>query len=195
LFDQAQQQWQEKFTGIKQMKGKENPYKLHAELSETMMSNVLIVRDNARLAATVEKIEEYDERWKDVECVDTSDWTNPVPSFVNQLYNMIQLSKVIAKGALLRDEFRGAHYKPEFEIKQPSDFKPESFLEYTKLKAEGGLKQDSFKPDHLEYMRLYGESNEKWLKSSIATFNGKGPDISYEPVDTSLIQPRPRKYD
>jgi len=195
LFDQAQQQWQEKFTGIKQMKGKENPYKLHAELSETMMSNVLIVRDNARLAATVEKIEEYDERWKDVECVDTSDWTNPVPSFVNQLYNMIQLSKVIAKGALLRDEFRGAHYKPEFEIKQPSDFKPESFLEYTKLKAEGGLKQDSFKPDHLEYMRLYGESNEKWLKSSIATFNGKGPDISYEAVDTSLLQPRPRKYD
>ncbi|MGA0375126.1 MAG: succinate dehydrogenase flavoprotein subunit [bacterium] len=195
LFDQAQQQWQEKFTGIKQMKGKENPYKLHAELSETMMSNVLIVRDNARLAATVEKIEEYDERWKDVECVDTSDWTNPVPSFVNQLYNMIQLSKVIAKGALLRDEFRGAHYNRQFEIKQPSDFKPESFLEYTKLKAEGGLKQDSFKPDHLEYMRLYGESNEKWLKSSIATFNGKGPDISYEAVDTSLIQPRPRKYD
>ncbi|MEC8595634.1 MAG: succinate dehydrogenase flavoprotein subunit, partial [SAR324 cluster bacterium] len=183
LFEQAQLQWQEKFTGIKQMKGKENPYKLHAELSETMMSNVLIVRDNARLAATVEKIDEYDERWKDVECVDTSDWTNPVPSFVNQLYNMIQLSKVIAKGALLRDEFRGAHYKPEFEINQPSDFKPESFLEYTKLKADGGLKQDSFKPDHLEYMRLYEESNEKWLKSSIATFNGKGPDISYEAVD------------
>ena len=195
LFDQAQQQWQEKFNNIRQMKGTENPYKLHAELSETMMSNVLIVRDNARLAATVAKIDEYDERWKDVECVDTSDWTNPVPSFVNQLYNMIQLSKVIAKGALLRDEFRGAHYKPEFEINQPSDFKPESFLEYTKLKAEGGLKEDSFKPDHLKYMRLYEESNEKWLKSSIATFNGKGPDINYEAVDTSLIQPRPRKYD
>ncbi|MBT7202078.1 MAG: succinate dehydrogenase flavoprotein subunit [Deltaproteobacteria bacterium] len=195
LFDQAQQQWQGKFSSIKQMKGKENPYKLHAELSETMMSNVLIVRDNARLAATVEKIDEYDERWKDVECLDTSDWTNPVPSFINQLYNMIQLSKVIAKGALLRDEFRGAHYKPEFEINQPSDFKPESFLEYTKLKAERGLKQDSFKPDHLEYMRLYEETNEKWLKSSIATFNGKGPDISYEAIDTSLIQPRPRKYD
>ena len=195
LFDQAQQQWQGKFSSIKQMKGKENPYKLHAELSETMMSNVLIVRDNARLAATVEKIDEYDERWKDVECLDTSDWTNPVPSFINQLYNMIQHSKVIAKGALLRDEFRGAHYKPEFEINQPSDFKPESFLEYTKLKAERGLKQDSFKPDHLEYMRLYEETNEKWLKSSIATFNGKGPDISYEAIDTSLIQPRPRKYD
>ena len=195
LFDQAQQQWQEKFNSIKQMNGTENPYKLHAELSETMMSNVLIVRDNARLAATVAKIDEYDERWKEVECVDTSDWTNPVPSFVNQLYNMIQLSKVIAKGALLRDEFRGAHYKPEFEINQPSDFKPESFLEYTKLKAEGGLKEDSFKPDHLKYMRLYEESNEKWLKSSIATFNGKGPDINYEAVDTSLIQPRPRKYD
>ena len=195
LFDRAQQQWQEKFNNIRKMKGTENPYKLHAELSETMMSNVLIVRDNARLAATVGKIDEYDERWKDVECVDTSDWTNPVPSFVNQLYNMIQLSKVIAKGALLRDEFRGAHYKPEFEINQPSDFKPENFLEYTKLKAEGGLKEDSFKPDHLKYMRLYEESNEKWLKSSIATFNGKGPDINYEAVDTSLIQPRPRKYD
>ena len=56
LFDQAQQQWREKFTGIKQMKGKENPYKLHAELSETMMSNVLIVRDNRDLLQQLRKL-------------------------------------------------------------------------------------------------------------------------------------------
>ena len=46
----------------------------------------------------------------------------------------------------------------------------------------------------------FGENNEKWLKTTIAEYkNGTsgsegGPEISYEDVDTSLISPRPRKY-
>ncbi|MBX6378339.1 MAG: succinate dehydrogenase flavoprotein subunit, partial [Clostridia bacterium] len=34
----------------------------------------------------------------------------------------------------------------------------------------------------------------QWLKTTIAEFTPDGPRLSYEPVDTSLIPPRPRKY-
>ena len=195
LFTEATKQWQEKYAEIKKMSGNENPYALHREMAEEMISNVLIVRENSKLQATLEKIDEFEERWKNVNCVDTTDWSNPVPSFINQLWNMIQLSKIITKGALLRDEFRGSHYKPEFDLNQPSDFRPESYLEYEKQKAAGKVNEEGFNPEHLTYMKRFAENNVKWLKSTIATYQNGGPDISYEAVDTSLIAPRPRKYD
>jgi succinate dehydrogenase / fumarate reductase flavoprotein subunit len=195
LFTEATKQWQEKYAEIKKMSGNENPYALHREMAEEMISNVLIVRENSKLQATLEKIDEFEERWKNVNCVDTTDWSNPVPSFINQLWNMIQLSKIITKGALLRDEFRGSHYKPEFDLNQPSDFRPESYLEYEKQKAAGKVNEEGFASEHLAYMKRFAENNVKWLKSTIATYQNGGPDISYEAVDTSLIAPRPRKYD
>ena len=195
LFTEATKQWQEKYAEIKKMSGNENPYALHREMAEEMISNVLIVRENSKLKATLEKIDEFEERWKSVNCVDTTDWSNPVPSFINQLWNMIQLSKIITKGALLRDEFRGSHYKPEFDLNQPSDFRPETYLEYEKQKVAGKVNEEGFNPEHLTYMKRFSENNNKWLKSTIANFKNGGPEITYEDVDKSLIAPRPRKYD
>ena len=187
--------WQESYSNIKSMNGNENPYALHREMAEEMISNVLIVRENEKLKSTLDKINEFESRWKNVKCVDTNDWSNPVPSFINQLWNMIQLSKIITKGALLRDEFRGSHYKPEFDLNQPSDFRPETYLEFEKQKETGNIQEDAFAPEHLAYMKNFSENNIKWLKTTIATYQNGGPDISYEAVDTSLIAPRPRKYD
>ena len=200
VFDDASRQWQERFSDINKMNGSENPYSLHRELAEQMITNVLIVRQNSKLEATLDKINEFESRWKNITCLDTTDWSNPVPSFINQLWNMIQLSKVITKGALMRDEFRGSHYKPEFDLKQPDDFQPETYLEFEKQKADGNLNESDFDQQHLAYMKRFAENNEKWLKTTIAEYkNGTsgsegGPEISYEDVDTSLISPRPRKY-
>lgn len=36
--------------------------------------------------------------------------------------------------------------------------------------------------------------DEHWLKTTKAAFTSDGPVLSYEPVDTSLIKPRPRRY-
>jgi len=195
LFTEATKQWQEKYAEIKKMSGNENPYALHREMAEEMISNVLIVRENSKLQATLEKIDEFEERWKNVNCVDTTDWSNPVPSFINQLRNMIQLSKIITKGALMRDEFRGSHYKPEFDLNQPDDFHPDTYLVFEKQKATGKVNEEDFAPEHLAYMKRFAENNKKWLKSTIAIFKNGGPEITYEDVDESLIAPRPRKYD
>ncbi|MBL4825406.1 MAG: succinate dehydrogenase flavoprotein subunit [SAR324 cluster bacterium] len=195
VYSASVKKWQESYANIKSMNGKENPYALHREMAEEMISNVLIVRENSKLKSTLDKIDEFESRWKNIKCVDTSDWSNPVPSFINQLWNMIQLSKIITKGALLRDEFRGSHYKPEFDLHQPDDFRPETYLEFEKQKEDGQIKEDEFSPDHLAYMKRFSKNNIKWLKTTIATYRNGGPEISYEAVDTSLIDPRPRKYD
>lgn len=195
VYTASVKKWQESYTNINSMNGNENPYALHREMAEEMISNVLIVRENEKLKSTLDKINEFESRWKNVKCVDTTDWSNPVPSFINQLWNMIQLSKIITKGALLRDEFRGSHYKPEFDLNQPSDFRPETYLEFEKQKETGNIQEDAFAPEHLAYMKRFSENNIKWLKTTIATYQNGGPDISYEAVDTSLIAPRPRKYD
>ena len=195
VYTSSVKKWQDSYTNIKSMNGTENPYALHREMAEEMISNVLIVRENTKLKATLDKIDEFEARWKNIKCVDTSDWSNPVPSFINQLWNMIQLSKIITKGALLRDEFRGSHYKPEFDLNQPGDFRPETYLEFEKQKESGKIIEEAFAPEHLAYMKRFSENNIKWLKTTIATYQNGGPDISYEPVDTSLIAPRPRKYD
>ena len=47
--------------------------------------------------------------------------------FRSQLYNMLQLARVVAQGAGLRDESRGAHYKPDFPERDD-----ERFLKTTK---------------------------------------------------------------
>jgi succinate dehydrogenase / fumarate reductase flavoprotein subunit len=42
----------------------------------------------------------------------------------------------------------------------------------------------------------FENNNHRWLKSTIAVWQDKDEDVelSYEDVDTSLIQPRPRLY-
>jgi len=195
IFDDARNYWTERFERIKKMDGNENPYRLHRDLGDLLMENVLIVRDNKTLEKTVYAIEDIEARFKNVKCVDTHDWANPVPSFINQLYCMIHLSKIITKGALMRDEFRGAHYKPDYDLNQPADFDPYEYIDYLEKKSYGEISADAFPPGHLDYMRRYEENNIHWLKNSIATLENNQPAITYQDVNTSLLTPRPRKYD
>jgi succinate dehydrogenase / fumarate reductase flavoprotein subunit len=113
-FDSEKKRWTERFAKIQAMKGPENPYALHRELGEVMVANVSIVRDNAKLKETLVKIESLMDRWKNVAAVDNSQWANHPMLFVNQLWNMLELAKIITLGALNRDESRGAHFKTEF---------------------------------------------------------------------------------
>jgi succinate dehydrogenase / fumarate reductase flavoprotein subunit len=134
--------------------GTENPFKIWRELGETMTKNATIVRYNAGLDEAEAKIMELLDRYKNVNLSDKSQWANTSFAFTRQLYNMLELARVIVKGARLRDESRGAHYKPDF-------------------------------PDR---------NDEKFLKTTLASFVDGAPQITYEEVDTQWITPRPRVY-
>ena len=94
--------------------GKENVHALHDELSDYMVSHVTVKRNNADLSLTLDKLKEIKERYKNISLDDRSSNVNQTYVFANQFGPMLDLAFVITKGALLRNEFRGAHFKPEF---------------------------------------------------------------------------------
>ncbi len=139
LFDRAVQKEQEKWADITSLDGTENAYVLHKELGEWMTNNVTVVRDNKNLKATDDKILELMERWKNININDTSSWSNQGAMFTRQLWNMMQLARVITIGALNRNESRGAHYKPEFP-----DRNDEEWLKTTMAKFNPAKNQPEF---------------------------------------------------
>ncbi len=118
--------------GLLSNDGNENPFKLWRELGDTMSKHATVVRYNKGLKQADEKIVELQERFKHVNLSDKSQWANTSFAFTRQLGNMLELARVIVGGAALRDESRGAHYKPDFP-----DRNDEKFLKTTKASFTG----------------------------------------------------------
>jgi len=106
----------------KQTSGTENPYRLADEMGQWMTDNVTVVRFNDKLKATDGKLQELMERFQHLNIHDTGRWSNQVVAFTRQLAEMLELARVITQGALLRDESRGAHYKPDFPERDDARF-------------------------------------------------------------------------
>jgi succinate dehydrogenase / fumarate reductase, flavoprotein subunit len=94
--------------------GEENVHGLHHELSDILVQNVTVKRNNEDLAKTYEKIKKIRSRYENIKLDDTSRFANQTYIFANQFKYMLELALVITRGALQRNEFRGAHFKPEF---------------------------------------------------------------------------------
>ncbi len=131
-FDREQRRQEEIFAGIYRMNGPENPYRMAQELGELMTENVTVVRYNDRLRATDEKLRDFQERWNSIGVLDTARGTaNQAAQFARQLRHMLDLARVITVGALMRNESRGAHYKPEFPERDDANFLKTTIAEYT----------------------------------------------------------------
>src|ERR1700683_4310186 len=125
--------------------GTENPFKLWRELGTTMTEHVTVIRYNKGLKQADEKIVELLDRYKKINLSDRSQWANTSFAFARQLKNMLELSRTIALGALLRDESRGAHYKPDFP-----DRNDEKFLKTTKASFTGSLEGPRFEFEEVD---------------------------------------------
>jgi succinate dehydrogenase / fumarate reductase flavoprotein subunit len=169
LFDRARTREETKFDAILAMDGEENPFALHADLAETMLRDATIERHNGKLAKVREAIDDTQERLGNASSLDSGRRANQSAQFVRHFQNMIVIARVIVDGALARNESRGAHFKPDF-------------------------------PDR---------NDAEWLRTTLALHEGGAPkfvrELDYEcagktvhvtdAVDTTLVKPRPRKYD
>jgi succinate dehydrogenase / fumarate reductase flavoprotein subunit len=122
VFEAERKRQEESNAGLINNQGTENPFRLWRELGELMTRNVTVIRYNKNLQETDTKIVEFLERFNHINLSDKSQWANTSFIFTRQLYNMLQLSRVIAQGAALRNESRGAHYKPDFPERNDKDF-------------------------------------------------------------------------
>lgn len=102
--------------------GKENPFRIWRELGDTMTRHATIIRYNAGLDEADAKICELIDRARNINLSDKSQWANTSFAFARQLQNMLHLARVVVQGARLRDESRGAHYKPEFPERNDEQF-------------------------------------------------------------------------
>lgn len=178
LFDQARRQHQSRHDALlKRSGGGENPYLIHQELGDIMTKAATVVRRNDHLTAALATVNELYDRAKRCSLSDTGAWTNQNVVFTKALLDMFPLALTILKGALQRDECRGAHFKPDF-----------AFNSLTATEPVERRRQAEAWCDRFE------ENNAKWLKSTIAQWTGDEVEITYEDVDTSLIPPRPRLY-
>jgi succinate dehydrogenase / fumarate reductase flavoprotein subunit len=156
--------------------GSENPFTLHRELGQVMTDKVGVERDNRSLDEALATLADLEERSRHLSLDDRGPWANASLPYARQVQDMIVLARVIAAGARLRDECRGSHHKPEFEMEIP----------------EGKFPGD---PEFDDYVVRWKENNDRWLKTTVARHTPEGPEIEFRPVDTSVLPPEtPRDY-
>jgi succinate dehydrogenase / fumarate reductase flavoprotein subunit len=125
--------------------GGENPFKLWRELGSTMTEHATVIRYNKNMKQADEKIVELLDRYQRVNLSDKSQWANTSFAFARQLKNMLELSRTVVQGAILRDESRGAHYKPDYP-----DRNDEQFLKTTKASFTGRVEGPKFEYEEVD---------------------------------------------
>ncbi|MFH1330047.1 MAG: succinate dehydrogenase (quinone) flavoprotein subunit [Actinomycetota bacterium] len=175
-FEAERRRQEEINRGILASDGLESPFTLHRELGQIMTDKVGVERDNRSLDEALAGLSDLEERSRRLGLDDRGPWANASLPYARQVQDMIVLARVIATGARLRDECRGSHHKPEFEMEIP----------------EGKFLGD---PEFDDYVVRWKENNDRWLKSTVARHTPEGPEIEFRPVDTSVLPPEtPRDY-
>ena len=146
---------EEIFENIKKSAGKERHGLLKTELQEDMRKNVGVFREESLMKKAIEKIEELKERAKNVGVDDKSHLFNTDIIEAFEFKNILLIAEIIAKGAVMRQESRGAHYRNDFPERDD-----EKWLKHTiaKLNSKGGIDFDfspvkitKFKPQPRTY--------------------------------------------
>lgn len=133
--------------------GKENVHQLHEELAKVMVQNVTVKRNNQDLQKTLNKIKEIRERYKSIRLDDTGERLNQTYIFANQFQSMLELALVVTKGALLRDEFRGSHFKPEFPERDDEKWLKETIATYDPKGDEPQISYGDIDMRHLKPLK------------------------------------------
>ncbi len=146
---------EEIFENIKKSAGKERHGLLKTELQEDMRKNVGVFREESLIKKAIEKIEELKERAKNVGVDDKSHLFNTDIIEAFEFKNILLIAEIIAKGAVMRQESRGAHYRNDFPERDD-----EKWLKHTiaKLNSNEGIEFDfspvkitKFKPQPRTY--------------------------------------------
>lgn len=173
----------DRYNAVVNAKGNENPYSLWLDMGNVMTDNVTVVRYNDRLKETDVQLQELMVRYKNVGVPDQSGWTNQSLFFTRQLWNMLVLARVITLGALLRDESRGAHYKPDFPERDDPNFLKTTIAEFAGPEAAPKI---SYEDVDIQYIkprpRRYDVDKSATAEATEAKTEAVGAGASTTPV-------------
>src|SRR5690606_31865139 len=135
------------------------------------------VRYNDRLDRTIANIADWRQRYQRVRLSDTGLWTNQNLSFARAVGDMIVLADAIARGARLRDESRGAHFKPDFPERDDERFLKATMARYDTASGEavieyGPIDSSSIQPRKRSYGRVDAREAGKKEAADARTVTG-----------------------
>ncbi len=154
IFSKALHEEDSKISDLLNSGGKENHNTLKKILNETMNEKVGIFREAKQLAEALEVVLELKDRYKDIKLGSSGRKANFDLLWAIQLKGSIDIAETVVKGALNREESRGAQFRTDFPTRD----------------------------------------DKRFLKHTVATWNGKTADLNYTDVDISLFEPKERKY-
>ena len=159
IFSQALQIEEAFKQDLMQRNGVENVHQLHEELSDVLIKYVTVKRNNRDLTKAIDIIKEIRKRYQNICLDDKGTLLNQTYVFANQFSYMLEIALVITKGALLRNEFRGAHYKPEFPHRDDENWLKTTLATYQKIEPE-----INYKPVDLRHLKPIGRDYSKAKK-------------------------------
>ncbi|MBU4484651.1 FAD-binding protein [bacterium] len=96
------------------MNGDENPYLLKKDLNQIMLEYVGSKRNADGLNKAIIQIDELKSRFKNCGIRDKGLWVNQELMFMKNLSSMLNLSQIVTRSALKREESRGCHLRDDF---------------------------------------------------------------------------------
>ena len=100
----------------------EDAYQIRRELRATMDKNFYVFREENDMTEGLKKIRELKERFKKVTVGDKDSIYNSDLVYTIEIENMLDAAEVIAVGALLRKESRGAHARRDYPSRDDKNF-------------------------------------------------------------------------
>lgn len=174
LYKQAEEVELERQKKLLQSQGKENVHALHEELSHHLVNHVTVKRNNVDLRNTLEKILQIEERYHHISLSDTGYRLNQTYIFANQFQAMLQVAKIITKGALLRNESRGAHAKVEYPHREDEHWLKTTIATYSTKQKDPVI---SYEPVDIRHIKplprdyVKAKKEEPQLQNIPATIN------------------------
>ncbi|WP_435129116.1 FAD-binding protein [Halobaculum sp. D14] len=118
---------------------------VRSDVQETMTANVNVFREEDGLKEALADIREAREAYQDVYVKDPSRTFNTELIQTIETRNVIDVAEAITLGALAREEFRGAHWRAEFQERRDDEW-----LKHTMLSWNDGTPELWYRPVILE---------------------------------------------
>jgi len=122
-----------------------NHAQVREDIQQTMTENVNVFRREDDLEQALADVREARERYEHVAVSDPSRTYNTDLVHTIETRNVIDLAGAIAVGALAREEFRGAHWREEYQYRDD-----DNWIKHTMLAWNEGSPELYYKPVELE---------------------------------------------
>jgi fumarate reductase flavoprotein subunit len=147
-------------------------YAIRDAMGETMMGKVGIFRNGTELAEAVAEIGELLAECDKAVLKSRVPGMNPELTFALRLKSMLRLAMVTARGALLRTESRGAHYRSDYPLRNDAEWLNRTLVRWSEDGAEPEFTYEpvgeiDLPPGH----RGYGSDERIEMRGSLAEYN------------------------